>query len=252
MSGKRWTSFIDQAARLAAGIDFIINSIEVAGLANVQHDFDIPLKYGINQWHWRYHRPRRHLQGAAHRSRPADILGDAEEIAPAWVLNYTNAMSILTQVALTRHQYAHVRTLPQCAGDLKITGALPGCALRGVEWSCAGINHNAWFTILRIMVRLCIHAPPWRDEPGPRDYEQDPCAFGMMLHFGAFVTRAAGTSRSMCPLPQAPRPIERYSRSGYRARPLSTQQLAKRGAPINDASIREMLAAPVRSPSSEP
>src|SRR5579884_1813131 len=50
MSGKRWSVRASTDRReLLAGSDFIINSIEVAGLANVRHDFDIPMKYGINQ-----------------------------------------------------------------------------------------------------------------------------------------------------------------------------------------------------------
>ena len=49
-SGKRWSVRASTECRdLLAGSDFIINSIEVAGLANVRHDFDIPTKYGINQ-----------------------------------------------------------------------------------------------------------------------------------------------------------------------------------------------------------
>jgi alpha-galactosidase len=49
-SGKRWTVRVSTERRdVLAGSDFIINSIEVAGLANVRFDFDIPLKYGVNQ-----------------------------------------------------------------------------------------------------------------------------------------------------------------------------------------------------------
>src|SRR5215472_17953283 len=46
-SGKRWTVRASTERRdLLAGSDFIINSIEVGGLANVDYDFDIPMKYG--------------------------------------------------------------------------------------------------------------------------------------------------------------------------------------------------------------
>src|SRR6266487_4204806 len=50
LSGKHWSVRASTQRRdLLTGSDFIINSIEVAGLANVRHDFDIPLKYGVNQ-----------------------------------------------------------------------------------------------------------------------------------------------------------------------------------------------------------
>src|SRR5687767_3968918 len=49
-SGKHWRveSSTDRREMLG-GSDFVINTIEVAGLANVRHDFDIPMKYGVNQ-----------------------------------------------------------------------------------------------------------------------------------------------------------------------------------------------------------
>src|SRR4029077_5498482 len=31
------------------GSDFVVNSIEVAGLANIRHDYEMPLKYGVDQ-----------------------------------------------------------------------------------------------------------------------------------------------------------------------------------------------------------
>src|SRR6202035_4829866 len=98
LSGKRWTVRASTERRdLLPGTDFIINSIEVAGLANVRHDFDIPMKYGINQCIGDTIGPGGIFK--ALRTGPAwlDILHDAERLAPsAAVLNYTNPMSILT------------------------------------------------------------------------------------------------------------------------------------------------------------
>ncbi len=101
-SGKRWTVRASTERRdLLAGSDFIVNAIEVAGLANVRHDFDIPMKYGINQCIGDTIGPGGIFK--ALRTGPAwlDILHDAERLCPqAWVLNYTNPMSILTFAAL--------------------------------------------------------------------------------------------------------------------------------------------------------
>src|SRR5436305_8592223 len=49
-SGKRYevTSSTDRNDVLTDA-DFVVNSIEVAGLANVRHDYDIPLRYGVDQ-----------------------------------------------------------------------------------------------------------------------------------------------------------------------------------------------------------
>ena len=49
-TGKRWqvTAATERRAVLH-GSDFIVNSVEVAGLPNVRHDYEIPLKYGVDQ-----------------------------------------------------------------------------------------------------------------------------------------------------------------------------------------------------------
>ena len=50
LSGKPWRVIAStERAQVLRDCDYAINTIEVAGLANVRHDFDIPLKYGVNQ-----------------------------------------------------------------------------------------------------------------------------------------------------------------------------------------------------------
>ena len=50
LSGKRWRiEASTQRMDVLAGTDYVINSIEVAGLANVRHDYEIPLRYGVDQ-----------------------------------------------------------------------------------------------------------------------------------------------------------------------------------------------------------
>src|SRR5713226_9316599 len=50
LSGKRWTvEASTDRAEVLAGSNYIVNSIEVAGLQNVRADYDIPLRYGVDQ-----------------------------------------------------------------------------------------------------------------------------------------------------------------------------------------------------------
>ena len=68
LTGKHWTvSASTDRCDVLAGSDFVVNTIEVAGLANVRHDYDIPSEVRGRPVHRRHDRPRRHLQGAAHR-----------------------------------------------------------------------------------------------------------------------------------------------------------------------------------------
>jgi alpha-galactosidase len=101
-SGKDWkvTSSTDRLEVLDRS-DFVVNSIEVAGLANVRHDYEIPLKYGVDQCIGDTIGPGGIFK--ALRTGPVwlDICRDIERICPRTVvLNYTNPMSILTLAAL--------------------------------------------------------------------------------------------------------------------------------------------------------
>src|SRR5207245_4488036 len=50
LSGKRWTVTASTDRReVLHDTDYVVNSIEVAGLQNVRADYDIPLKYGAHQ-----------------------------------------------------------------------------------------------------------------------------------------------------------------------------------------------------------
>src|SRR2546427_5287941 len=102
LSGKRWrVEASTQRLDVLTGTEYVINSIEVAGLQNVRHDYEIPLRYGVDQCIGDTIGPGGIFK--ALRTGPAwlDICRDVERAAPrATALNYTNPRSILTPAAL--------------------------------------------------------------------------------------------------------------------------------------------------------
>ena len=216
-SGKYWQVESSTERRdVLAGSDFLVNTIEVAGLANVRHDFDIPMKYGINQCIGDTIGPGGIFK--ALRTGPVwlDILRDAEELCPdAWVLNYTNPMSILMLAALTATKMRAVGLCHSVQGTSKQLADYLQVPYEELEWQCAGINHNAWFTTLRhqgedMYPRLRARAQQ------AEVYEQDPVRCEVMLHFGAFVTESSGHFSEYVPyFRKRPELIELYCREGY-------------------------------------
>jgi len=243
LTGKRWSVVASTERRdLLPDTDFIVNSIEVAGLANVRHDYDIPLKYGIDQCIGDTIGPGGIFK--ALRTGPAwiEILRDAERLCPdAWVLNYTNPMSILTMAAL---QGTRMRTVGLCHSVQHTSRLIAGyldVPYDELEWRCAGINHNAWFTLLRH--NGADQYPRLRERAAvPEVYEQDPVRFDMMLHFGAFVTESSGHFSEYVPYyRKRPDLIERYTRKGYLGESGFYANNWPRWREENDRRIHEML-----------
>jgi alpha-galactosidase len=244
LSGKNWRVRVSTERRdVLAGSDFIINSIEVAGLANVRYDFDLPMKYGINQCIGDTIGPGGIFK--ALRTGPAwlDILHDAEQLCPqAWVLNYTNPMSILTLAALVGTKMRTVGLCHSVQWTSKQLAEYLSVPYEELEWRCAGINHNAWFIELRHKGEDMY--PRLRElARTPEIYERDPVRLEFMLHFGAFVTESSGHFSEYVPyFRKRPELIERYCRTGY----LGETGFYANNWPTwreqNDISIREMLA----------
>ena len=203
--------------KFSTGTDYVINSIEVAGLENVRHDYDIPLKYGVDQCIGDTIGPGGLFK--ALRTLPAwiEILKDIERLAPnTLVMNYTNPMSltILTGVRASSlpivglcHSVQH--TTHQLAAYLDIP-------YEDIDWQGAGINHLAWITKLERDGQDLYPVLKERIENHPELYERDSVRFEMMRHLGAFVTESSGhTSEYTAYFRKRPDLIDKYIRSGY-------------------------------------
>lgn len=243
-SGKAWHIVASMERHdLLAGTDFLINTIEVGGLANVRHDYDIPKRYGIDQCIGDTIGPGGIFK--ALRTGPAwlDILRDAERLCPeALVLNYTNPMSILTLASLTASTMRTVGLCHSVQGSSRQLAEYLELPYEELEWRCAGLNHNAWFTVLRhrgqdqyprLLARIA----------DPTVYERDPVRFEMVKHFGAFVTESSGHFSEYVPyFRKRPDLIKRYCRAGYLGESGFYANNWPRWREENDASIRAMLA----------
>lgn len=217
-SGRDWDVIAStDRTQVLDNSDYVINTIEVAGLPNVRHDYEIPLRYGVDQCIGDTIGPGGLFK--ALRTLPSwlDILDDVEIYAPnALVMNYTNPMSL---TVLTGVRYSELPIVGLCHSihyTLEQLSGYLGIPEHEIDWRAAGINHLAWFVrlerdgedlypLLRERIR------------NPEIYEQDPVRFDMMLHLGAFVTESSGHTSEYTPYyRKRPDLIAKYTRPGYR------------------------------------
>ena len=217
-SDCRWTvEASGDRLQALTGCDYVINTIEVAGLRNVRSDYDIPLRYGVDQCIGDTIGPGGIFKML--RTGPAwlAILRDAERLCPnAVVMNYTNPMSALTLLALRATRLRAIGLCHSVQGTSQQLAHYLDVPYGELRWRCAGINHLAWFTELSrrgedLYPRLRQLAQV------PEIYDADPVRFEVMLHFGAFVTESSGHFSEYVPyFRKRPELLARYTRPGYR------------------------------------
>ncbi len=216
-SGRAWavqatTNRLD----VLDGCDYVINTIEVAGLRNVRPDYEIPLKYGVDQCIGDTIGPGGIFKML--RTGPAwlEILRDLERRCPqAVVMNYTNPMSALTLLALRATRLPVVGLCHSVQGTARQLATYLEIPHQDLRFKCAGINHMAWFTELRYQGEDMVPRLH-RAARDPEIYESDPVRFEMLLHFGAFVTESSGHFSEYVPyFRKRPELQRRYIRDGY-------------------------------------
>jgi alpha-galactosidase len=217
-SGRDWRVEASRDRRKALdGCHYVINSIEVAGLRNVRNDYDIPMKYGVDQCIGDTIGPGGIFKML--RTGPAwlDILRDIERLCPsAVVMNYTNPMSALTLLALRATRLTVAGLCHSVQGTSQQIADYLDLPYPELRWRCAGINHLAWFTELTHEGKDLY--PRLRERAmDPDVYDADPVRFEMLRHFGAFCTESSGHMSEYLPyFRKRPELVKKYTRDGYR------------------------------------
>ncbi len=191
--GKAWTVQVTSDRRsVLPGCDYVINMIEVGGLANVGYDYTIPLKYGVDQCIADTSGPGGLFKYLRTAPGWLAICRDIEELCPrAVVINYTNPLSAMTLTALRATSLQVVglcHSIVQTSYQLADYVDVPYERMR---FRCAGINHLSWFVTLE-MDGEDLYPRLRRAAEDPAIYEQEPVRFEMLRQFGAFTTESSG------------------------------------------------------------
>lgn len=175
------------------GADYIIISILVGGYEAIKREIDIPMKYGIDQCIGDTLTPGGIMRCMRTLPEMMVMAWDIEEICPdAVVLNYTNPMSMLSwgfQDAAPDLQYVGLcHSVQGTVGEW--TNRL-GLKRADVNFTCAGINHQAW--LLRFEAHGEDQLPRIRELAlDPKIWGGDTTRMEYVKHFGYPVTESSG------------------------------------------------------------
>ena len=186
-------SAYDDRREALKGADYVIISILVGGYEAIEKEIDIAKKYGIDQCIGDTLTPGGIMRCIRTLPILQEMAMDIQELCPdAVVLNYTNPMGMLSKgfvEAAPDVQYVGLchsvqGTAQEWADRLKIS-------LEEINYLCAGINHEAWFTkfehngtdLLPAIRKLAVKPEIWYGDSTRMEY---------VKHLGYPVTESSG------------------------------------------------------------
>ena len=172
--------------------DYIINMIQVGGVEAFQKDYEIPMRYGVDQCIADTMGPGGVFRALRTIPVVIDIARDMEELCPnALLLNYTNPMAM---VCWALGEASNINFVGLCHGvqtTLDLISRYVEVNKEDIDYLCAGINHMDWF--LRLEKDGKDLYPILKDNiEKPEYYINEKVRSEVMRHFGYFMTESTG------------------------------------------------------------
>jgi len=193
------------------GADGVLCTIKVGGLQAAVHDIEIPMKYGVDINVGDTIGPAAIFRAIRTIPVMLDICRDIERLCPgAVLLNYTNPMSMLCRAMQLTSKVQAIglcHSVQDCAAQME---RWLGLAPEQLHYTCAGINHQAWYLTLSVDGK---DAYPLlrRAMEKPEIYNEELVRNDMLLHLDYMVTESSGhNSEYSAWYRKRPDLIERY------------------------------------------
>ena len=173
------------------GADFVINMVQIGGFDSTLVDFEIPRKYGLNFTIADTTGPGGLFRALRTFPMLSGLCRDMEALCPnAWLLNYSNPMSMNMQ---TIYRTSSVRGVGLChsvQGTLNQIMGYIGEQPQDVAFTCAGINHMAFYLELR-KAGHDLYPRLFEAMKDDKTYCSNKVRFELMRRLGYFVTESS-------------------------------------------------------------
>ena len=182
----------DNRREALEGADYVITTFQVGGLQAGGYDYEIPLKYGLDQCIGQCVGPGGVFRGL--RSIPVlvDLMREMEELCPnALMLNYVNPMCTCSIGMAMSSKIPFIGLCHGIQTTLDLISGYVGVDKEKIDFLAAGINHMAWFLKLEKDGKDLY--PLFRENiEKPEYYINDKVRVEVARHFGYFMTESTG------------------------------------------------------------
>jgi len=186
------TSTIDRMEALT-GADGVIITILAGGVDIWRNDIEIPKKYNVDINVGDTRGPAGIFRFLRTQPVLLSICRDIEKAAPyAVVLNYTNPMAMLCRSMKELTGLNITGLCHSVQGTAEMLAGWIGADMKDVTYTCAGINHQAWYTNYRVGGEDAYPLIHKAVTERPEIYNEEIVRNEMYLHLDYYVTESSG------------------------------------------------------------
>jgi alpha-galactosidase len=172
--------------------DYVVVMFQLGGLEEFRQDYEIPLRYGVDQCIGDTMGPGGIFRALRHIPALMDITNDMQELCPNAVLfNYANPMAMCCWAL---GKVPGLQFVGLCHGvqtTMDLIGSYVDVPKKEIDFVAACINHMAWFLRLEHEGRDLY--PILREKfERPEYYVNEKVRGEVMRHFGYFMTESTG------------------------------------------------------------
>ena len=172
--------------------DYVVVMIQVGGVEGFRVDYEIPMKYGVDQCIGDTLGPGGVFRAARHIWALMEIAEDMRELCPnALLLNYANPMAMCCWALGTVEGLRFVGLCHGVQTTMDLIASYTERPKDEIDFISAGINHMGWF--LKLEHRGEDLYPMLRaNMEKPEFYVNEKVRGEVMRHFGYFMTESTG------------------------------------------------------------
>jgi len=180
------------------GADFVINMVQIGGFNSTLVDFEIPRKYGLNFTIADTTGPGGLFRALRTFPMLSGLCRDIEAVCPdAYLLNYSNPMSMNMQTVFRTSSVRAVGLCHSVQGTFNQLMGYLGEKPEDVTFTCAGINHMAFYLAMR-KGSVDLYPRLFKAMERSDVYNTNRVRFELMKRLGHFVTESSEHNAEYC------------------------------------------------------